>query len=154
MANAGNIYELSRQGNGLEIRFSSSLAKIDDACNAVSGFLESMGPDLSSQKFAVNLVLREGLTNAVRHGNKNDPAKVVKLCLSMATGNSLQISIEDQGAGFDWKRICRTPMDEAADHGRGMVIMETYCDRCRYNERGNTLYLEKVILQPGKDIHP
>jgi hypothetical protein len=36
-------------------------------------------------------------------------------------------------------------MDETADHGRGLMIMEQYFSRYWYNESGNKLLLEKSI---------
>lgn len=148
MAGISDVFEVSRASNQMSVRFSSSLSRIDRVCDTVIGFLESQGTP-SCHMFGINLVLREGLTNAVRHGNQNDPAKLVILCLRLGRGSCLKVSIEDQGRGFDWRAACRTPVGEAEDHGRGILIMDTYFDRYRYNEKGNTLYLEKNVRPPA-----
>lgn len=145
MPETGQIFELTKSENGLDIRFSSTMALIDDVCKVVTLFIESRGEAVSPHVFAVNLVIREGLTNAVRHGNKTDPKKTVRLRMALDASSIIRVSIQDQGEGFDWQAAREKPLFEAADHGRGMSIMNTYFDRCRYNTAGNVLYLEKDI---------
>ena len=144
MGAAGSLYELKTSGTGLEIRFSSSMDRIDDVCTAVTLFLRSLGDLFSPHIFAVNLVIREGLTNAVRHGNQNDPGKVVDFSLTVDSGR-IRVRIADEGNGFDWQDARSGSLAEDADHGRGVPIMDTYFDRCQYNQKGNILYLEKEI---------
>jgi len=143
MTGTRGIYELKKFDSRLEIRFSSTMDHIDDVCASVTLFLESLGDLFTPHIFSVNLVIREGLTNAVRHGNKNDPEKVV--CLRLETDIVIRIRIEDQGDGFNWQQAGCSPMSEAEDHGRGMTIMQTYFSQCRYNQKGNVLYLEKQL---------
>jgi len=145
MPETGTTFELNKLENGLDVRFSSTMAHIDDVCMSVTRFMESRGKAFKPHLFAVNLVIREGLTNAVRHGNENDPGKMVRFQMEIDTHRTIRVSIEDQGEGFDWQAARETPLFETADHGRGMPIMETYFDRCRYNRAGNVLYLEKEI---------
>lgn len=138
------MYEVTKFNNGVAISFSSSMAHIDTACGEVSRFLESRGEYFSPYFFAVNLVMREGLTNAVRHGNKNDPEKLVEFELQISP-NLLCMRISDQGRGFDWEKKQAVSLPDGSDHGRGMAIMEKYFTRYYYNFRGNVLYLEKQI---------
>lgn len=146
MSDAGSIYDLKKTTDRLEIRFSSTMPHIDDVCTAVSLFLESKSDRFSPHLFAVNLVLREGLTNAVRHGNKNDPDKLVIMDLDTKDKDFIKVSISDQGDGFQWQAVRQMPVLDEADHGRGLTIMDTYFDSCRYNNKGNVLFLEKRIL--------
>lgn len=146
MASVRGIYEMTKTGNSLNILFSSTMDHIDDVCRSVTLFLENRGDLYSSHLFSINLVMREGLTNAVRHGNKGDPDKLVSMDLHIDPDQVIRVSIADQGEGFDWQKIRDTPAPDEADHGRGMPIMQTYFTRCRYNQKGNILYLEKQIL--------
>ncbi|MDD9303564.1 MAG: ATP-binding protein [Desulfobacter sp.] len=145
MPGSSDIYDLTQSDTLLQILFSSTMSHIDDACAAVTLFLESKGPRFSPHLFAVNLVMREGLTNAVRHGNKSDPHKRVAFILDIGRKDIIGLRIEDQGKGFNWQSTKKALLDEKADHGRGMPIMTTYFDRCEYNLQGNILYLEKKI---------
>lgn len=126
--------------------FSSTLENIDIVCRKTSDFLRSKIQGIEPQLFPINLVIREGLTNAIRHGNKNDPQKNVRFQLVIKKGPSIQVEIEDQGRGFDWKKQRYEDLHEDEDHGRGIIIMETYFTNYSYNEKGNILYLEKDIF--------
>ncbi len=142
-----DIFEVIESKDTLHIRFSSYFEYIDEVCKTVTNFLTSRQEGVASHMFATNLVLREGLTNAVRHGNKNDPDKIVDVQLEIDKGKTISLQIADQGEGFDWKAQQTAELPEEADHGRGIHIMETYFTRYSYNPKGNLLYLEKTIDQ-------
>lgn len=139
------IVELARSETRLALRFASSMGRIDDVCSSVKGFLAARGDLFSSHLFSINLVMREGLTNAVRHGNKNDPGKTVDVEVEIIQNQLLRVCIADQGEGFDWEKIQKTTMPDDATHGRGMPIMKAYFNRFQYNKKGNILYLEKQL---------
>jgi serine/threonine-protein kinase RsbW len=139
-----DIFAVIESKDTLEICFSSCLASIDRVCRIVTRFLTADpagGPDL----FAIHLLLREGLTNAIRHGNKNDPEKRVMFQSKRNRGKSICFEICDQGEGFDWKAQPISNLPENQDHGRGILIIKTYATHYSYNECGNCLYLEKTI---------
>lgn len=149
----GAVFEEGKSNNRLDIRFSSTMTLIDDVCTSVTRFMASRKMNPAPDFFAVNLVIREGLTNAIRHGNKKDPSKMVWFRMKIDKDNTIRVSIADQGKGFDWSGAQSAPLPEKADHGRGMFIMKTYFDRCGYNNAGNVLYLEKKSLPgPGQKI--
>ncbi len=144
MARKNRKLQITQTDNMLDIRFSSSLENIDAACRVVTRYLLNclaavQRPD---QLFAVNLVMREGLTNAVLHGNKSDITKDVRLTLKIVDETSIFLEIEDQGDGFDWRKHKDSEFPLAADHGRGIPIMGTYFTRYTYNEKGNILFLQ------------
>ncbi len=123
--------------------FPSTLDYIDEVIIEAIEYLYLKMEGIKQHAFAINLVLREGLTNAVRHGNENNPDKSVKLSLDVSNNPLIKIAIEDQGNGFDWKQQQDAePLDED-EHGRGMIIIESYFTNYGYNEKGNILYLEK-----------
>ncbi len=127
------------------IVFSSTMENVDLACQKAAGFLLAACPGTSPHMFAINLVLREGLTNAVRHGNRGCPGKKIILDLDLSLPGELLIRIEDEGEGFNWKKAAVASFPQDADHGRGMVIMEKYFSSMHYNARGNVLFLKKIL---------
>lgn len=141
-----DFYEIRVEKDRVFIRFSSSMEHIDRACASVLLFLRSKGPKFFPHLFAVNLGMREAMANAVRHGNKYDLGKFVSMELDISRDNWIRMKISDQGPGFEWMQVQNQVAPDEADHGRGMSIMRTYFDRFGYNEKGNTLYLEKYIL--------
>lgn len=142
-ANTNGIFETSKTEDSIEFTFSSTMENIDLVCAQVTDFLRSGINDVEQHIFPINLVLREGLTNAIRHGNSNNPEKIVKCLLEICDGSRLLMTIEDQGDGFDWEKQQSAELPGSDDHGRGIIIMDTYFSRYSYNEKGNILYLEK-----------
>lgn len=140
------FFEIQQAENSIEFVFSSTLENIDVICQKTSDFLRSKIKGIESELFTINLVIREGLSNAIRHGNKNDPQKKVRFLLVINSSTSIQVQIEDQGSGFDWKKQQAQVLPEDEDHGRGIIIMDTYFTHYTYNEKGNILYLEKDIF--------
>ena len=53
-------------------------------------------------EFAVELVLRVALENAVVHGNQEDPRKKVRIRCRCGPANEICIVVTDQGRGFDF----------------------------------------------------
>src|SRR3954451_19052206 len=54
--------------------------------------------------FAIRIALEEAMVNAIKHGNRLDPAKKVKV-ESRVTPKRAEIIIEDEGPGFERSSI-------------------------------------------------
>jgi serine/threonine-protein kinase RsbW len=97
-----------------------------------------------SGSFAIELLVREALNNAILHGCESDPAKRVT-CTLRVRGSRLTIAVKDQGIGFDWKAKQRREVDLEASSGRGMCIYESYADRIRFGRQGNSVVMVKTL---------
>jgi serine/threonine-protein kinase RsbW len=99
--------------------------------------------------FAVRLVLTEALANAIRHGNRNDPAKEVRVCYHVSAERVLA-EVEDQGAGFDPEQVPDplAPENLGRPSGRGLLLMRFYTTWLRFNGRGNRLTFGKLRSTP------
>ena len=119
----------------------SRLEAVDAVCLELHAFMTANG--LAADSFAVELIAREGLNNAIIHGNQNQADKKASLCLRLGK-RWLRVQIADEGVGFNWRQACRTAADPAASSGRGLAIGKLYADRIGFNQRGNqiTLWLE------------
>ena len=135
-------FHINRKKDLLQISFPSTMENIDLADKETRKFLTDH--DLPSEVFSVCLCMREGLTNAVRHGNRDDASKTVQYSLALS-GNRLIMEISDEGEGFDWKRIGEKEPLFASDHGRGLVIIRRYFSSYRFNARGNKLTMVKIL---------
>lgn len=92
----------------------------------------------------LRLALTEGITNAMEHGNCWDPNKSVEV-RSHITPHLLEVSIQDEGNGFDFSHL-PDPTDEAnllQERGRGIFLMRAIMDEVVYAEPGNLLLLRK-----------
>ncbi len=135
-------FDVSRGLNSIVIYLGSSMGNIDLADKETKKFLKDLG--LISDTFAVSLVMREGLTNAVKHGHNYDPNKIIKYSLSVQNKN-LIMEIEDQGGGFNWRDVQQRLPETSRDHGRGLPIIKKYFTDYSFNEKGNKVILIKKI---------
>ena len=104
---------------------------------SLCGFLER-----ASDRFAAELLLREALTNAVRHGSRGAPASQVR-CAVRLSRRQLTIAVEDDGEGFDWRRAGRDDAEDLLSSGRGLEILRKYATRIRFNQKGNSATILK-----------
>ena len=95
--------------------------------------------------FAIKLALEEALTNAIKHGNRNDASKKVTVRYRV-TPQRVEIVVADQGAGFDPAAVPDPTTDENIQRpcGRGILLMRAYMSHVQYNETGNEVRLVKV----------
>lgn len=94
--------------------------------------------------FAIKLALEEGLANAIKHGNRFDPTKTVEFQLKLDP-REMQITITDQGQGFDPNHVPDPTADENLEkpNGRGIMLMRAYMDEVNFNHNGNCVCMVK-----------
>lgn len=102
---------------------------------------------IQEELFGVHLAVEEALVNAIRHGNKEDVNKQVRVLCRVAT-DRLLIEIEDEGTGFvpDDVPDCTEEENLEVPSGRGIMLMRSFMTRVEYNDQGNRVVLEKVRL--------
>ncbi len=83
--------------------------------------------------FCIMIAATEAVNNAIIHGNKLDKSKKAFIEIS-ACKDSVCITIEDQGTGFDPEKIedPRTPENLLKEGGRGIFLIKEIADRCRF----------------------
>jgi len=87
----------------------------------------------------VMLTLSEAVNNAIMHGNEQDPNKQVVIQTSHdKESNLLQISVEDEGEGFDPEAIPDPLKEENLmnEGGRGVYLIEQYSDNIEFTKNG------------------
>jgi serine/threonine-protein kinase RsbW len=99
--------------------------------------------------FAIHLALEEALINAVKHGNKMDPNKEVKVEYSLSS-DKVEISMTDEGNGFDPEAVPdpRLGSNLYKSEGRGLLLMQSYMDVVEYNKRGNSVRMVRYKEKP------
>ena len=95
----------------------------------------------SEYRYRTKLGLHEALVNAVTHGNKLDPKKLVRV-RRIVTPNWCVWQIQDQGNGLEnKKRIYKLPNEVGSYNGRGLYIINECFDDIRWSHKGNRLQL-------------
>ena len=81
----------------------------------------------------VNLAVIEAGTNAIRHGNKNDPEKAAEFRFCMAR-DKLTVFVKDCGSGFDPESVGDplSPENFMKPSGRGIFLMRALMDEVEY----------------------
>lgn len=94
--------------------------------------------------FAVKLALEEALINAIKHGNKHDPAKWVVI-EARVTHDNVEIEIEDQGAGFARTEVPDPTLEENLEKpsGRGILLIESYMTHAEWSKGGRKVRMSK-----------
>lgn len=94
--------------------------------------------------FALELVLEEILTNAVKHGNHSDSSKKVRFDCKL-NKDKVSVRVEDEGNGFDIRTIAdpREPANQMSVSGRGVLLITHFASKVEWNERGNVVEFEK-----------
>ncbi|MEQ1922011.1 MAG: ATP-binding protein [Pyrinomonadaceae bacterium] len=90
------------------------------------------------------VALDEAFVNAVKHGNKFDAQKLVRITAEISKVEA-KFTIEDEGEGFDVKNI-PDPLDPEnlfKTSGRGVLFIYNIMDEVQYNDRGNRLTMVK-----------
>ncbi len=93
------------------------------------------------------MAVREAITNAMVHGNKEDEAKTIELTLN-CLGRELEIEVKDQGEGFDPTSIPdpTEPANILKTSGRGIFLMRSFMDEVQWSMRpegGTTVRMTK-----------
>ena len=95
----------------------------------------------SHSSYLIKLGLHEALVNAVKHGNKLDPDKHIRV-RRILTPNWCVWQIQDQGNGLEvQKRNYKLPRKVNSVSGRGLYIINECFDDIRWSSKGNRLQL-------------
>ncbi|MEQ1645035.1 MAG: ATP-binding protein [Pyrinomonadaceae bacterium] len=95
------------------------------------------------------VALDEAFVNAVKHGNKFDAQKLVRITAEVSKAEA-KFTIEDEGEGFDVNNI-PDPLDPEnlfKTSGRGVLFIYNIMDEVKYNDRGNRLTMVKKAAEP------
>lgn len=81
----------------------------------------------------IGVAVRESVINAIKHGNREDYAKLVTIEFSMAPANApteLVVRVLDQGEGFEPQEVADplAPENILKSSGRGIFFMRSFMD--------------------------
>jgi serine/threonine-protein kinase RsbW len=94
---------------------------------------------------AIELALQEALANAVVHGAKEDPSKVVECLVACEQERGIIIIVRDPGEGFDPGAIPSCTMGENvySSHGRGIFLINQLMDEVKFRKNGTEIHMVK-----------
>ena len=115
--------------------------EIERAEAALVEAVESCGYERASV-FAVRLAFEEAVLNAFRHGHRGLPGRPVRVSWRIEPAR-VEITITDQGPGFDPRCLPDPTLDENLEKpcGRGIMLMRAYMSEVTFNEAGNRVVM-------------
>lgn len=151
------IEVISATRKWIEIRVPCDLSAVDP----IQRFLRELECDLPKEtREAIAAAFHEMLTNAIEHGGKCDPTKLVDIKW-IRLSRAILYSIKDPGEGFDIESIkhaaIANPQDDPYRHlaireekmlrpgGFGIMLVSQVMDELIYNEKHNELILVKYV---------
>jgi serine/threonine-protein kinase RsbW len=119
------------------IRIESDITNLRIVEKAIDEVTNEMG--ISQDNYGKILVsTMEAVNNAIMHGNKSNPEKVVDIEIAFKT-NVLKITVEDEGQGFRPEEVPDPTLPENIEeiNGRGVYLMSRLSDKLKFSKRGN-----------------
>jgi serine/threonine-protein kinase RsbW len=100
---------------------------------------------LNGKEDAVELALQEALANAVVHGAKEDPTKIVECLVACDEERGVLIIVRDPGQGFDPNSIpaCTVGENLYSNHGRGIFLINQLMDKVEFRRNGTEIHMVK-----------
>lgn len=109
---------------------------------------------VAGEEQAVELALREALTNAVVHGNRMDAHKLVHVRCRCELGKGVSLIVSDQGKGFDPNGLPDPLVAENLEKrdGRGILLMKQSMDEVSFKGHGTEVHMRKTSPRQQKRI--
>lgn len=127
----------------IEFEIPSAISLMHSILDYLMRRIEKVGL-VNPEKSNLFVALDEAFVNAVKHGNKYDARKLVRITAEVSIKEA-RFTIEDEGEGFDVSAI-PDPLDPEnlfKTSGRGVLIIHNVMDEVKYNERGNRVEMVK-----------
>ncbi|MBV9242638.1 MAG: ATP-binding protein [Acidobacteria bacterium] len=132
-----------------EFSLASRLESVDEAAMLADKFAKSVGLD-EEFIYALDLAVRESVANAVKHGNKFDESKDVKLTFA-DSGGLFSITVRDFGSGFDVDEVPdpTDPENLLKSNGRGILFMNSFMDSVEWENASDGGLVVKMTKKHG-----
>lgn len=127
----------------IDFEVPSTIILMNDILDYLMKRVEKLGV-VKPEQSNLFVALDEAFVNAVKHGNKFDTSKLVKISVEISPQKA-SFTIEDEGEGFDVNTIPNPtdPENLFKASGRGVMFIYNIMDEVTYNERGNRLTMVK-----------
>jgi serine/threonine-protein kinase RsbW len=127
----------------IEFEFPSAISLMHSVLNYLMKRVEKVGV-INPESSNLFVALDEAFVNAVKHGNKFDKNKIVRVSAEVSPKEA-RFTVEDEGEGFDVNAIPdpTNPENLFKTSGRGVLFIYNIMDEVKYNERGNRLTMIK-----------
>ncbi len=138
----------SFDANGLNLKLNVTLSAdrnaVDPVVRSIMDVVRQMKCAAGSEN-EIELALSEALANAVVHGAKSDPTKIVECDVVCDEQKGMLIVVRDPGPGFDPGTISDPCQGENifSSHGRGIYLINQLMDEVKFHKNGTEIHMIK-----------
>ena len=141
----------------VRLEFTSAFEMVDFVQVVSDHMSHSVGLDEDSSHW-VSVAIRESVINAIKHGNRNDLAKMVHVEFTTSTdpdAGGLTVSVRDEGEGFEPEEVADplAPENMLKSSGRGIFLIRNFMDDVqlrRAPEGGMEIRMTKRFQPSGR----
>jgi serine/threonine-protein kinase RsbW len=139
-------FEFASMTDG-DVRICESDIRIQNDRTLVSALWERLESAIDAceyseaSKFALRIAYEEAVSNAFRHGHAGLPAETMVTVSYCIDPEVVEMTVEDQGPGFDPDSIPDPTLDEnlAKPGGRGIMLIKAYMSEVKFDRGGRRL---------------
>lgn len=119
----------------LDLCIPSDVKRIHGTVREVERFLDAHE---TRNTWKISIVLWELLSNAIVHGNANNPERAVKCRVACNANDIITVEVEDEGMGFDYPHMEQPlSLSPRRYRKRGYILIRSICNGITFNENGN-----------------
>ena len=113
----------------------------------VSELLEFVVAETNIATDELHIALSEAIANAIIHGNKNNPRKVVNVQVTIQAKEVI-FKVVDEGSGLDHRNLPNPKEDDNLHkrNGRGLFLIRQLMDEVTFNPLGNEITITKYVV--------
>lgn len=128
----------------LKVTLAAERSAVEPVVQSVMGIVKEMQCAVGKEE-AIELALSEALANAVVHGAKSDPSKIIECDVACDESQSMLIVVRDPGQGFDPTAIPNPCYGQNIyqDHGRGIYLINQLMDEVKFLNNGTEIHMVK-----------
>ena len=128
------------------------ISSLRENINLIGGLIDEICEkhEISEDHYGnILIAMTEAVTNAIVHGNKEDPAKYVNVSYT-TEDDQISFTVVDEGKGFDFSNLPdpTAPENIEKPSGRGIFLMKNLADEVEFLEDGRGVKLIFNTLPP------
>ncbi len=128
----------------LKVTLAAEKNAVDPVVQGIMEIIHKM-QCIAGKEDAIELALAEALANAVIHGAKADPSKIIECDVACDEDRGMLIVVRDPGNGFDAHSIPSPVQGENifSNHGRGIYLINQLMDEVKFAKNGAEIHMIK-----------
>ncbi|HEY7099425.1 MAG TPA: ATP-binding protein [Terriglobales bacterium] len=128
----------------LKVTLAADKAAVDPVVQGIMSIVRQMQCAVGKED-SIELAISEALANAVVHGCRSDPSKIIECDVACDETRGMLIVVRDPGPGFD-PNVLPSPVQGQniySNHGRGIYLINQLMDEVEFQKNGTEIHMLK-----------